>query len=44
MPKGQLPVLEVDGKKLCESFAIARYIAREYSKYYYYTTCNVTKV
>ncbi|XP_067933707.1 glutathione S-transferase 1-like isoform X4 [Watersipora subatra] len=28
-PKGQLPVLEVDGKMICESNAIARYVARE---------------
>ena len=28
-PKGQLPVLEVEGKMMCESMAIARYVARE---------------
>ncbi|XP_031552994.1 uncharacterized protein LOC116290139 [Actinia tenebrosa] len=28
-PMGYLPMLEVDGKKLCESMAIARYVARE---------------
>ena len=32
-PKGQLPVLEVDGKMMCESMAIVRFIAREYSKF-----------
>ncbi|XP_048729241.1 hematopoietic prostaglandin D synthase-like [Ostrea edulis] len=30
MPAGQMPVLEVDGKKYCQSLAIARYVAREY--------------
>ncbi|KAK3749224.1 hypothetical protein QZH41_009337, partial [Actinostola sp. cb2023] len=28
-PLGYLPVLEVDGKKLCESMAIMKYVARE---------------
>ena len=32
-PKGQIPVLEVDGKMICESLAIARFIAREYSEF-----------
>ncbi|XP_067933708.1 glutathione S-transferase 1-like [Watersipora subatra] len=32
-PKGQLPLLEVDGKTMCESFAIARYVARELNLY-----------
>ena len=32
-PKGQIPVLEVDGKMICESMAIVRFIAREYSKF-----------
>ncbi|XP_067933711.1 probable glutathione S-transferase 7 [Watersipora subatra] len=32
-PKGQLPVLEVDGKMICESYAIARYVARELNLY-----------
>ncbi|XP_045166844.2 glutathione S-transferase-like [Mercenaria mercenaria] len=30
-PQGSLPVLEVDGKiEMCQSFAIARYLAREF--------------
>jgi len=29
-PFGQLPVLEVDGVKLCQSNAIARYLAKKY--------------
>ncbi|XP_062577294.1 glutathione S-transferase-like [Saccostrea cucullata] len=30
MPAGQMPVLEIDGKKYCQSIGIARYLAREY--------------
>ncbi|KAL4238081.1 hypothetical protein ACF0H5_002793 [Mactra antiquata] len=30
MPMGALPVLEVDGVKICQSSAIARYLAREF--------------
>ncbi|XP_067932285.1 hematopoietic prostaglandin D synthase-like [Watersipora subatra] len=32
-PKGQLPILEVDGKMMCESGAICRYLAREFGLY-----------
>ena len=30
MPYKQMPVLEVDGKRICESAAIQRYLAREF--------------
>ncbi|VDP05097.1 unnamed protein product [Heligmosomoides polygyrus] len=33
MPFGQLPVLEIDGKKLAQSFAIARFLARKYGTF-----------
>uniref|UniRef100_A0A915K820 glutathione transferase n=1 Tax=Romanomermis culicivorax TaxID=13658 RepID=A0A915K820_ROMCU len=32
-PMGQLPVLHIDNKVLCQSMAIARYIAKEYGKF-----------
>ncbi|KAK3099037.1 hypothetical protein FSP39_025472 [Pinctada imbricata] len=30
MPTGQMPLLEMDGKKMSQSMAIARYLAREF--------------
>lgn len=30
MPLGQMPVLEIDGKKMCQSAAIGRYLANKY--------------
>lgn len=30
MPFGQVPVFEVDGVKICQSLAIARFIGEEY--------------
>ena len=30
LPYGQLPVLEVDGVNICQSMAIARYLANEF--------------
>lgn len=33
-PFGQLPVLQVDGKALCQSNAIAAYVAREFGMYH----------
>ncbi|XP_069101467.1 glutathione S-transferase-like isoform X2 [Argopecten irradians] len=32
-PQGKLPILEVDGRVLCQTGAIVRYIAREYGLY-----------
>ncbi|XP_060603965.1 S-crystallin SL11-like [Ruditapes philippinarum] len=33
-PQGSLPVLEIDGKKrICQSFAVARYLGREFKLY-----------
>ena len=37
-PKGQLPIMEVDGKMMCESMAMARYVATECSKLFTFTT------
>jgi len=34
MPFGMLPILEVDGHVLCQSKAIARYLAHKYSEYH----------
>ncbi|XP_076238997.1 glutathione S-transferase-like [Calliopsis andreniformis] len=30
MPFGQVPILEVDGKKVCQSVAISRYLAKQF--------------
>ena len=34
LPTGKAPALEIDGTTYCESGAIAKYLAREFSKYY----------
>ena len=34
MPLGAMPVLEIDGKKSCQSNAIARYLAKKFGKKY----------
>jgi hypothetical protein len=36
-PQGSLPVLEIDGKKkICQSFAIARFLGNEFSMFIYF--------
>lgn len=30
MPMGQVPILDIDGKVMYQSFAICRYLAREF--------------
>jgi glutathione S-transferase len=38
MPMHQMPCLQLDdGHKLCQSMAIARYLARKYSRLYFST-------
>lgn len=44
MPTGQMPVLEIDGKKYSQSLAIARYLAREYGKLYKSECSNIWTV
>lgn len=44
MPTGQMPVLEIDGKKYSQSLAIARYLAREYGKIYKSECSNIWTV
>jgi hypothetical protein len=36
-PTGQLPILEIDGKKHFQSISLARYIAKENGKFIIYT-------
>jgi len=31
-PFGQIPMLEIDGRTFCQSYAIGRYLARKYSR------------
>lgn len=42
-PLGQLPVLEVDGKLICQSNAIYRYVAREFG-FYGDTSCEKGRI